>query len=96
MLKNAVCYLKTVIMNMSKRMRRSFPYLQIMAVCKPKLCKMRIAHAPSHVIMAICECSLNVLKGVILLTPCQKPMLSRYKTHLSTLVNKKVSHKRKK
>ncbi len=95
MLKNTVHYLKTVIIKMSKPMRRSLLYLQIMAVCKPKLRKMLIAHAPSDVIMAICECSLNVLKGVIPMTPRQKRMLSRYKTHLRALANKKVSQKRK-
>ena len=73
-----------VIIKMSKRMRRSLPYLQIMAVCKPKLRKMLIAHAPSEVLFAVCECSLNFLKRVIPLTPRQKRMLSRYR-HISVL-----------
>ena len=57
---------------MSKRMKRSLPYLQVMAMCKPKLRKMLVAHAPSDVVMAICECALNLLKGVIPLTLRQK------------------------
>jgi hypothetical protein len=57
---------------------------------------MLIAHATSEVLFAVCECSLNLLKGVIPLTPRQKRMLSRYKTHLRALTNKKVSKKRKK
>jgi hypothetical protein len=85
-----------VIIKMSKRIRRSLPYLQIMAVCKPKLRKMLIAHAPTDVLLAVCECSPNLLKGVISLTPRQKRMLPRYKTHLRALANKKVSKKRKK
>jgi hypothetical protein len=80
---------------MSKRMKRSLPYLQVMAMCKPKLRKMLVAHAPSDVVMAICECALNLLKGVIPLTLRQKRVLSRYKTHLRALANKKVSQKRK-
>ena len=81
---------------MSKRMRRSLPYLQIMAECKPKLRKAILEHAPSDVLLAICECSLNLLKGVIPLTPRQKRMLSRYKKHLRGLANKKVSRTQKK
>ena len=81
---------------MSKRMRRSLPYLQIMAVCKPKLRKMLIAHAPSEVLFAVCECSLNLLKGGIPLTPHQKRMLLHYKAHLHALANTKVSKKQKK
>jgi hypothetical protein len=42
-----------------------------------------------------CECSLNLLKGVVPLTPCQKRRLVRYKAHLRDLANKKVSRKRK-
>ena len=81
---------------MSKRMRRSLPYLQILAVCKPKLRQAVIVHAPAEVILAICECSLNMLKGVIPLTPRQKRALSRYKKHLRALADKKVSRKQKK
>ena len=67
-----------------------------MMVCKPKLRKMLIAHAPDHVLLAICECALNVLKGVIPLTPSQKKQMAGYKTHLRSLTNKKISKKRKK
>ena len=50
-------------------MKRSLPYLLVIMMCKPKLRKMLIAHAAEHVLLAICKCALNVLKGVILLTP---------------------------
>ncbi len=76
-------------------MKRNLPYLQVMAMCKPKLRKMLIAHTPSDVVMAICECALNLLKAVIPLTLRQKRVLSRYKTYLRALANKKVSQKRK-
>ena len=81
---------------MSKRMKRSLPYLQIMAACKPKLRKTLLEHAPAEVVLAICKCSLNLLKGVIPLSPRQKRLLSRYKTHLRALANRKVSRKMKK
>ena len=81
---------------MSKRMRGSLPYLQVMVKSKPKLRKFLIDNVPANVITAICECSLNLLKGVIPLTPRQKRRLVRYKTHLRALANKKVSRKQKK
>ena len=46
-------------------------------------------------ITSICECGLNLLKGVIPLTPRQKRCLAWYKTHLCGLANKKVSRKKK-
>ena len=72
---------------MSKRMKRSLPYLQVMAICKPKLRKMLITHALSDVVM---------VKGVTPLTLHQKRVLSRYKTHLHALANKSVPKAKKK
>ena len=81
---------------MSKRMKGSQPYLQILAKAKPKLRKILIKNVPESVITAICECCLNTLKGVIPLTPRQKRRLAPYKTQLRALANRKVSRKRKK
>ena len=81
---------------MSKRMKGSLPYLQVIVKSKPKLRKLLIDNVSANVITAICECSLNLLKGVIPVTPRQKRRLARYKTHLRDLANKKVSRKRKK
>ena len=81
---------------MSKRMRGSLPYLQVIVKSKPKLRKLLIDNVPENVITAICECSLNLLKGVIPVTPRQKRRLVRHKTHLRALANKKVLRKRKK
>jgi hypothetical protein len=55
-----------------------------------------INNVPPEVITAICECSLNLLKGVIPLSPRQKRRLARCKTHLRDLASKKVSKKREK
>ena len=81
---------------MSKRMKGSLPYLQILAKAKPKLRKILIENVPESVITAICECCLNFPKGVIPLTPRQKRRLAPYKTQLRALANRKVSRKRKK
>ena len=62
---------------MSKRMKGSLPYLQVMGKCGPKLRKFMINNVPLEVITAICECSLNLFKGVIPLSPRQKRRLAR-------------------
>jgi hypothetical protein len=77
-------------------MRGSLPYLQVIVKSKPKLRKLLIDNVPANVITAICECSLNLLKGVIPVTPRQKRRLARYKTYLRDLASKKVLRKRKK
>ena len=81
---------------MSKRMKGSLPFLQILAKANPKLRKILIKKVPESVITAICECCLNTLKGVIRLTPRQKRRLAPYKTQLRALANRKVSRKCKK
>ena len=77
-------------------MRGSLPYLQVIVKSKPKLRKLLIDNVPANVITAICECSLNLLKGIVPVTPRQKRRLARYKVHLCDLASKKVSRKRKK
>ena len=57
-------------------MKGSLPYLQAMGKCGPKLRKFMINNVPPEVITAICECSLNLLKGVIPLSPRQKRRLA--------------------
>ena len=81
---------------MSKRLKGSLPYLQVLVKSKPKLRKILIDNVPESVITAICECRLNLLKGVIPFTSPQKRRLACYKTHLRALANKKVSGKKKK
>ena len=69
---------------MSKRMKGSLPFLQILAKANLKLRKILIKKVPESVITAICECCLNTLKGVIRLT------------QLRALANRKASRKCKK
>ena len=77
-------------------MKDNLPYLQVLVKSKPKLPKLHIEHGPVSLITSICECALNLLKGVIPLTPRQKHRLGRYKTYLRRLASKNVSQKRKK
>jgi hypothetical protein len=50
-------------------MKRSLPYLQVMGTCGPKLREFMVNNVPAEIISAICECSLNLLKGIVPLTP---------------------------
>ena len=75
-------------------MKDNLPYLQVLVKSKPKLRKLLIEHGPVSLITSICECALNLLKGVIPLTLRQKRRLARYKTYLRGLANKKVSLKK--
>ena len=80
---------------MSKRMKDNLAYVQILAKCKPKIRKAIIDHGPADVLMCVCECCYNLLKGTVPLTPSQKRRLSRYKEHLRALADKKVSRVKK-
>ena len=81
---------------MSKRVKDNLYYLQVLAKSKPKIRKVIIEHGPGDVLLSICECCYNVLKGTIPLTKAQKQRLVRYKKHLRALANKKVSRVNKK
>ena len=81
--------MKFICLMMSKRMRGSLPYLQMLAKCKPKVRKVLIEHGPSNLVLSICECCRNVLKETVPLTKRQKQHLSRYKNHLKRLGKQK-------
>ena len=80
---------------MSKQTKENLSYLQVLAKCKPKIRKVIIEHGPADVLTGVCECCYNLLKGTVPLTPSQKRRLSRYKKHLRTLADKKVSRVKK-
>ena len=84
-----------VIYRMSKYVKRTLPLLQVLAKSKPEIRDAIIQHGPADLIKAISEIVLNVLRGVIKITPRQKKRLARYKNKLRDLTNKKVSEKTK-
>ena len=76
---------------MSAVVRRALPLLKILVDAKPKLKKAIIKYASPDLVMAISEIVLNMLKGIIKLTPQQKHRLSRYKKEFRSLAKKNVS-----
>ncbi len=78
---------------MSEYVKRTLPLLQVLAKSKPQIRNAIIEHGPTDLIKAISEIVLNVLKGVIKITPRQKKRLARYKNKLRDLTSNKVSQK---
>ena len=76
---------------MSAVVRRALPLLKVLVDASPKLKKAIIKHAPADLVIAISEIALNLLKGVIELTPQQKRRLSSYKKEFRSLAKKNVS-----
>jgi hypothetical protein len=70
--------------------------LKLLCGAKPTVIRAVLKGASPDLIQAISECSLNVLKGNVRITPAQKKRLCRYKQKLRTLAKKKTSFKRRK
>ena len=80
---------------MSAVVRRALPLLKTLVDAKPKLKKAIIKYASPDLVMAISEIILNMLKGIIKLTPQQKQRFSRYKKEFRSLAKKNVSVNKK-
>lgn len=81
---------------MSACVKRNVALLQLLHKSKPAMAKTILKNAPPDLVKALCECSLNVLKGNIKLNAAQKKRLRRYKNILRTLAVKKASAKTRK
>jgi len=80
---------------MSQRMRKNADLLRVLAKSNPKLRRGILKCCHNELIKAICEVTLNVLKGLVPINTQQKKKLRQYKKVLRALVNKKVSIKKK-
>lgn len=80
-------------MTLSKKQVRD---LQLIDTCPAPLRKHLLKKLPTRSVKAVCECSLNVLKGNIPLSSHQKKSLSKYKSTLRKIGNKKGSLLQKK
>lgn len=63
--------------------------LELIRTSPKTLRKHLLKKLPSRSVKAICECSHNVLKGNIPLSPYQKKSLKKYKTTLRKIATKK-------
>jgi len=74
-----------------KRIKSSYYALQVLKTADPKLRKAILANCKSELVKTLSECSLNVLRGNVKLTPCQKRKLRKYRVHIRKLADKRVS-----
>ena len=79
------------IYKMSAVVKRALPLLETLVDANPKLKKAIIKYVSPDLVTAISEIALNMLKGIIKLTPQQKHRLSRYKKEFRSLARKNVS-----
>lgn len=80
---------------MSHNLRKNALLLKLLSKATPVASKAILKTGDRDLINALCECSLNVLKGNVPLTCRQKKRLSRYKSTLRELANRKYSVKKK-
>ena len=78
-----------------ERLRKNASTLKLLQKAKPSLRKAILTKASPELIRCICDCTLNVLHRNIDITPRCKRQLSRHKSSLRKLTDKKVSIKTK-
>ena len=81
---------------MSDRVARNIDFLTVLTKCNTKQRKALLEHCDKDLILTICELAINVLKGVVKLSPSQKARLRRFRKHLRTLADRQVLFKHKK
>lgn len=81
---------------MSRTVKNNIALLKALAVMKPKHRKALIKAADKDLILSVCECAYNLLKGNVSVHPQQKKKLSFFKNILRRLVKKGESFKSKK
>ena len=81
---------------MSDRVRRNIDFLNVLAKCNKKQRQAILEHCDKDLILALSEIAINVLKGIVKLTPAQKAKLNRFKKHLRKLAERQVPIKHKK
>ena len=79
-----------------KRIKSSFYKLHALKDAKPKLHKAIISNCDKELIHTISEWALNVLRGNVNLTDCQKKRLRKFKKLFRTVIDKRVPLSRKK
>ena len=73
-----------------KRIKSSFYKLHALKEAKPKLRIAIISNCDKELIHTINECGLNVLRGNVNLTDCQKKRLRKFKGSSRTVIDKRV------
>ena len=81
---------------MSQRIKRQAQMLKFLSRAKPNVVKAVVNNCEKELLDAVCECSLNVLKGTVPLKKRERKCLEKYKNHLRALTDKGISRRKKK
>ncbi|KAJ8018922.1 hypothetical protein HOLleu_42813 [Holothuria leucospilota] len=79
-----------------RRLKNHAQEIQFLSKCSPRQRKAFLKHADPKLVISLCECASNIVKGIVPLYRTQKSKLSRYKKHLRDLSNKRLSNKKRK
>lgn len=77
-------------------LRKHRETLLVLTKARPKLVREIIMTADRGLINALSECALNILSGVVPLTPAKKKKLAKFKSNLRILAKKSTSVTNKK
>lgn len=81
---------------MSRAVKNNIALLRALVLMKPKQRTAVLKAADKELILSVCECALNLLKGNISVSAQQKQKLGRFKNILRRLVKKGEGFKSKK
>jgi len=78
-----------------KRVKAHMSLLKRLSKCTPKQRKALLKEGGKSLQLCLRECALNILKGNVPLTKCQKTKLKRYKQGIRDLSKKSTSQKKR-
>ena len=79
-----------------KRVKSNFCKLHAHKDAKPNLRKAIISNCDMELVSIVSACALNVLRGNVRFSDCQKKRLSKFKGRLRTVIDNRVPFDRKK
>ena len=82
---------------MSRRVTEQAPFLHVLTKGTHQQRSALLKRLHSALVICLCECALNILKGHVKLTPSEKLNLQRHRAKLRKLIDRNVpiSQKRK-
>jgi len=76
---------------MMERIKSNYHALQVLRSAQPKLRKAIILNGNRELLNSISECVLNVLQGILKLSECATRKLSKHRSVLRKVADKRVS-----
>ena len=81
---------------MSASLKKHAHLIKVLAQAKPQMCKAIVRAADKNLIICLCECAQNLLKGNVPLSKAQLKKLKRYRKEVQTLAQKRTSQSKRK